>query len=161
MKTILRDHAIYFAGLFDGEGCVNICERKPHYGGPGQVTPTFRCELSLANTHHGVMLHIIEAVGGNLFKMKRLALKKNGQPRRAVWRWSAGQAESHHILTQIVPFLIVKRKQASLALTYWDSINQLRRQSHPGRIGKLRTSPEEIESRRQFVCQMQALNHPK
>jgi len=162
LKGIRRDTAIYFAGLFDGEGCVNICERSARYGGPGQVTPTFRCELSLSNTHHGVMLHITQTIGGNLYKQKRAGeFKKNGEPRRPLWRWGAGQAESQHILTHILPFLIIKRQQALLALAYWESINKLRRQPHPGKIGKLRLSPEEIESRRQFVQQMQTLNHPK
>jgi len=162
LKAISRDHAIYFAGLFDGEGCVNICERHPRYGGPGQVTPTFRCELSLSNTHRGVIEHLVATMGGCLFKQNRVGeLKKNGQQRRPIWRWGAGQAESQYILFHVLPFLIVKRQQALLAMAFWESINKLRRQPHPGRIGRLRLSPEEIESRRQFVKQMQTLNHPK
>lgn len=161
LKPIAREAAIYFAGLFDGEGCVNICERHPRHGGPGQRTPIFKCELSLSNTHHGAMLHVLSVIGGNLFKSTRNPPKKDGHPRRIVWRWGAGPAESIHILHHIVPFLIIKRQQGLLAFEFYKSINELRRQPHPGRLGKLRLSPEEVASRRQFVQKMQALNHPK
>src|ERR1017187_10565944 len=160
LKRIPREAAIYFAGLFDGEGCVNICERAPKHGGPGQVTPTFRCELSVSNSHHGVMLHVQQAIGGNLFKCVKNVPKKNGQPRRIIWRWGACQKESAHILSYILPFLIVKRDQALLARQYYDWISKFQHQPHPGKIGKTRLSPEEIECRRQFVRKMQALNHP-
>jgi hypothetical protein len=161
LKTILHDDAIYFAGLFDGEGCVNICERPAHSGGPGQVTPTFRCELSLANTHHGVLVHLTRTIGGIIFNPVRATPMKNGLPRSPCWRWSASQRESNHILQQIHPFLIVKKKQALVALEYYRAVSEFFNHPHPKRIGKLRLPPEELERRRNFLHQMQALNHRK
>lgn len=158
-KTIDRDNAIYFAGLFDGEGCVNICERPPRHAGPGQINPFFRLGLSLANTHRNVLQHIKSTCGGVLCEAKKKELRKDGKPVRKQWRWSASQRESFYILQQILPFLIVKRDQAALAIEFYKSISEYVHRPHPGNLGCPLQTPAEIKRRREFVKRMQTLNH--
>ena len=159
VKPIDRDTSIYLAGLFDGEGCVNICEREPRHGGPGSITPFFRSAISLTNTHHGVLLHIKTICGGALSAAKRQRVRKDGRLCKKQWRWSAGPRESVHILRHIVPFLIIKREQALLPIKFHKSNMKFNNLPHPGVVGKLRISQEEIERRREFVRRMQVLNH--
>jgi hypothetical protein len=154
LHPIERDAAIYFAGLFDGEGCVCLAEYHPRYGGKGQVSPYFRAQMSVSNTHHGVLLHIQRTIGGIIGKPVH-----RGKPRRPLWRWSAASRESAHIIRHILPFLVIKKQQALLLLEFHESVQDYIHLPHPGNLGCPQQTPAEIERRRRYLKRMQALNH--
>jgi LAGLIDADG-like domain len=88
----------YFAGFFDGEGCIS-----------GDKKHSLR--LALVNTDKRILEYFKSRYGGNI----RQFVRHDGWS--ACWIWELGdmrQIES--ILLQLLPYLIVKREQAKVAL---------------------------------------------
>ena len=96
---------IYFAGFFDGEGCISIARQKKKWGNPDQ--PYFhRLRINLAQKDPSVLKQVYDIVGGSLHC-------SNG-----VWKWYADDASAVEFLKSITPFLRIKQKQALLALEF-------------------------------------------
>lgn len=161
LKEIAVHDAIYFAGFFDGEGCVGIYLRPIKHSGRGAVSPQYFLSISIANTNFEVLSHIRETCGGVIGNPQIHRPKKDGNPRKHLWRWSAQSRESFHILSAVFPFLIVKREQAAVALEYQTTILEYANRPHPGRLGQNRLEPEEIKRRREFALHMKALKSRK
>lgn len=97
----------YIAGLFDGEGSINIVRRAGRNG---------RCilMLHLGNTHKPIVDWLRLKLQGNVVK---------GSPKRDPrwkdhWIWSAAQTRAGTILEHMFPFLIIKKAAADLALLF-------------------------------------------
>jgi len=157
LKEIAREDAIYFAGLFDGEGCVGLWERDIKHSGIGRKTPYFSIDLSVSNTNVEVLEHIRRTIGGSLGTSNSYKLMKNGKPRRKLHRWAAQSNESYHILKAAAPFLIVKREQALLAMEFHETTRAFLNLPHPGVYGKLPISDAEVQRRRSYVQRMKAM----
>jgi len=98
----------YLAGLFDGEGCIVVSKykRKDRDG-----SKDYYClRLKVANKNYEVIDLYREVFGyGSVYQDKR----------SDVWEWSlTSSGKIKEILTTLLPFLIVKRKQAVEALTF-------------------------------------------
>lgn len=137
----------YAAGLFDGEGCVQLYMRPSTYSGPKRVDNAFRANLSLSSVDPAPILWLRERWGGSLRVY-------DGPSRRA-----AGHRPLHALqLTgkvaerfgrDIYPFLITKREQMELWLEARGMTYE--RGHNPG------ISAEELEIRRDLVAQIAAL----
>lgn len=100
-----RDDLIYFAGFFDGEGCISIARQKKTWGNKAQ--PYFhRLRINLAQKDPAILKELYDIVGGTLHC-------SNG-----VWKWYADDASAVAFLASLAPFLRVKRVQAELALEF-------------------------------------------
>lgn len=137
----------YVAGLFDGEGCINICTSNPSKG----QTRT-RLRASIGNTHREVLLLIQSVFGGSI-----RVLKGHHKP-VYVLHWDGGNAIS--FLSSVAPYLIIKSDQASLAAEYWKHTHD------PGRMakridrrGRLQTAKSQqcLEMEQAFKERMHAL----
>ena len=53
----------YFAGLFDGEGCINVSEVKPK---PGRRSPTFQILAQVSMTDRRSLNLLLKSFGGTL-----------------------------------------------------------------------------------------------
>lgn len=104
----------YIAGFFDGEGYIQIAKRSPG----GHSRSPYSLVVSMANTHRGVIDEIAKVTGGKV-------LFHNGIKR--------GKAHPHYRLTfytlqalaflkAIQPYLIIKREEADLAISFYDCI---------------------------------------
>lgn len=156
LMVITDESALYFAGFFDGEGCVGLYERLAKHCG-NALTPNISIGLSIANTNVEVLKHIHRTIGGHRPEKGHVKPTMNGSPGKKLFRWAAQSRESYHILKRVLPYLIVKREQALLAIEFHESILYFKSQPHPGTIGKPRLTDSEMERRRDYVRRMKLL----
>lgn len=100
---------IYFAGLFDGEGCISINKivgEKQGYKRPG-----FQLRLSITNTNKEVLEEVQKKFGGKLYTRNR----KNS---RTYYDWVVVSKQCIEVLESLKPYLIIKKRQAEIALEF-------------------------------------------
>lgn len=114
----------YFAGLFDGEGCISIDKDYK-----GKVYLTLSCRVAMTNLW--VLQALKFAFGGSVRSVKK---QKNHWKQAWIWRVSAQLALS--FLEQILPYLKLKKPEAEIAIKF--------ARAKMGRQGKRRLSDEQI-----------------
>ncbi len=132
----------YFAGLFDGEGCVNIVEVKPK---PGRHSPTFQTLAQVSMTDRRSLDLLIGSFGGRI----RLSTKEGSRP---IWVWRAYHKNAKKFLEDVLPYLVVKKHQAELLIELEERVL--------GRGMQKRLSTEEIERQRRLKEEVCANNGP-
>lgn len=98
------DEDAYFAGLFDGEGSVLIIHQT-------RQNRFYQLDVKLGNTYTEVVEALQRRYGGSIHK----TILKSGKPYHT-WRLRSGKAAD--FLIKVLPFLIIKRAQAELGLTF-------------------------------------------
>ena len=93
--NLTEEGKAYIAGLFDGEGCVNINIRRG--GKKAELT------VAITNLHVGVLKYVQSHFGGRLSNVGN----KKATPD---WRCESNKAVS--FLKVILPYLIIKKEQA-------------------------------------------------
>lgn len=92
---ITRDNALWFAGLFEGEGCLSTSKNR------GWV-------ISLRMTDHDIMVKIQTLFGGPLYFDQRSAKHPN---LKDCWSWQLSkQAHIYAIVAAIYPFMGTRRQ---------------------------------------------------
>jgi hypothetical protein len=112
----------YAAGFFDGEGSINIRN-------PGSSAKSTGCALAIhvAQASEASLIWLQQRWGGGVRLTKR---------ERPIWEWCLGSRSACLFLQDLLPFLIVKREQAVIAIDF---------QSHKRNTGR-RRDPEAITS---------------
>lgn len=102
----------YVAGLFDGEGCVNIYQTKKY------VDNRIGYELTIAifNSHKEVIELLQENFGGCVQKRERGLGRNENWKIGYSWKLSCNQAKN--LLEKLLPFLIIKKEQAKIAVEF-------------------------------------------
>ena len=118
----------YLAGLFDGEGCIDVQRCYPKEG-KGRLYVRPRVRLCMADSSRPLMVLLHKAFGGNITTRK--AKKKNQQDSWSL-EWLNGEAMKT-LLGTMLPHLILKVEQAKLALWWLD--NATGRSSQVGFMG--------------------------
>lgn len=137
-----RDDRIWFAGFFDGEGCVHI--RNPIPSQPGWVLT-----MSLANSGIDALRYAHSVMGGGLTDRPRQKAHYRDQ-----MRWSTSCDDALAVLLAIRPFLRVKHLQADLGIEFQERVRS-------DRFGHRHEMPEsEKEWRRAQSEKMSRLNRP-
>ena len=96
----------YVAGFFDGDGWVTVSEVKGYLReGSTRHTPSFRAAVGFANNHRGVLEQIGKKFGGTIYRR---------EPRFYVLNIRGDNRK--RILKAMMPHLVVKQRQAGLAL---------------------------------------------
>lgn len=99
----------WFAGFFDGEGCVSL-HRKLRRNG----TPCYELLVQVAGTHFPTLdrLSAIWHFGG-------IRLPKFANPDwKPCWHWLVYGNKALHLLECIYPYLVTKKDDASLGITF-------------------------------------------
>lgn len=97
-----KDDLVYMAGIIDGEGC--ITSSGVNSRGNGRVW------MSIVNTDMRLMSWIQSTFGGSICERKH-------QPgRKIAYQWTLTGVKQQELLGQIIPYLKLKRGQASLAV---------------------------------------------
>lgn len=118
----------YLAGLFDGEGCIDVQTMYPKAGqGRLYVRPRVRLCMSASAKPLMGALHVV--FGGHFVHRKSTA--KNQQDSWSL-EWLNGDA-IRELLRAILPHLILKAEQAKLALWWLDTASG--RQTKAGYVG--------------------------
>lgn len=105
--------AAYLAGIIDGEGCITIMRRKHVERGE---RPRYTLEVVVINTDYSLIEWLQARFGGNVLK-RNLRSKKWAD----TWRWRTSNLHSEAILRRVRPFLIIKARQADVALRFRDT----------------------------------------
>ena len=134
----------YLAGLFDGEGSVNIFKSS---GQNGSITPRYFVEISIGNTHKGVLQWVLENFGGRLTH-NGVQYTPNSHK---TWRWRASTQEASSILVALLPYLIVKKEQALLAIEFQERVTAFKACQHNP------LTSEEIDWREQQRIQLSTM----
>jgi len=94
----------YAAGIIDGEGCIHIARTK----NPQMVGGIVYFLLVRVGTTDGVIpQHLLSIFGGSIVNRHR---------RQQVWQATGAHAEA--VLLAVLPYLVLKKPQAELALEF-------------------------------------------
>ena len=129
---------IYFAGLFDGEGCIYIKSPSPSEG-----SHKYQLIVTLANTHRGIIEHLHDSYGGTV---QTHGNENNRQRICACYTLKLPSRRAARFLQDISPWLRIKRQEADLALEF---------QNHMS--ARLPLNSETIKYRQSCMKQMKAL----
>lgn len=102
----------YIAGFFDGEGSVYVSQGRALKRGGKQY---FLC-ASLNNTNKPVLVAMRRLVGGALSYTAQTETKKG------VWRLRLYSLEAANLLRAMLPYLVIKQRQARLAIQFQEQI---------------------------------------
>lgn len=102
----------YLAGFFDGECCISIIKST----GDRSVRPLF----SVSNTNEEVMIHI-----GNIMPFDvHISSRKRNENQKRIFEITVHSYKLRWLLTELLPFLIVKKEQAKLAIELQTQIDR-------------------------------------
>ena len=156
-KPLSTEDAIYFAGLFDGEGTI-VIEKLSHLRAsrPGGRTPQYNLRIAMSNTNFDLMRWVKATFGGSLCQ-SRWAGRSKAKADALKWSTSCGNAA--YILGRILPYLKAKRTEAELGLAFnaYASSNICPRMPHKGIHGTLPVSIQILETKESYRLQMRAL----
>lgn len=97
----------YLAGFFDGEGCININD--------GYDTSYYLLHVSVSNTQRKALEPYEQFFGGSIGKPRKNGISPNAKP---IHKWSIDSAIAEEFIEEIIPYLILKKPQAELALYF-------------------------------------------
>ena len=124
----------YLAGILDGEGGINI-----NYSGP--TRDCYRMRVYVVNTDLRLIKWLKSKFGGYIYRRKT----KEGY--KTKWEWYHYDDKSTELLKECMPYLIVKKEQAELAIAFRDTVNN-----------EHKLSEETKSLRKSFHTQMKSLN---
>lgn len=124
----------YAAGLIDGEGCIGIYYNK--------IKHVYQLRISVEMVDHVGIDYLLKLFGGSYY------YKEPKIPRREHHTWMIFSSKAEEVLTQLLPFLLVKKQQALTALTCkWIGFN-----------GRNFPSEDDLTKREQASIKMRELN---
>ena len=114
----------YIAGLFDGEGCVQVkryTEKKKKHKGPGyRTTKVWRVNMEIAMTDESVIywVHDILKVGSVRVKPRK-GLRKDGTKYLMQWKWRCTFRDCYYVCKLIWPDAKVKLSKIEQVIDYY------------------------------------------
>ena len=107
----------YLAGMVDGEGCISIWRtraRNTNYATNKITYGSFNCRIQIYNTSEALMKWLIANFGGSYNTRTNV-----GEKHKISYNWRPkGANNTKKMLLGILPYLVIKREQATLALEY-------------------------------------------
>ncbi len=105
----------YMAGIVDGEGSIFISKQKRK---ENRVGYRFYPILVITNTHKGVLDYFVEKTGlGKVFERKEQE-KPYFKTAKVAYRWDIKHTQVGTLLKKLLPYLVIKRKQAENVLAF-------------------------------------------
>lgn len=132
-KTQKTDWA-YMAGIMDGEGSFSISKVTNHTES-GKPYFAYDCKILVGNTSVVLMKWLVEHFGGvyrvassHLSKIagtdKAIAKSWSGSNFKTCYRWTCeGYRKQQEFLLAVIPYLVIKREQAIVALEWTRMVN--------------------------------------
>ena len=124
---ISNTDAAYIAGLFDGEGCVQVKrykEKKKKHKGPGYRTANcVRISMEIAMTDQDVIQWVHETLGcGTVVKKPRKGLRKDGTKYLMQYKWRCTFRDAFHVCCLIWPWAHTKLPKINQILEHYSNI---------------------------------------
>ena len=132
----------YMAGILDGEGHFSMYfhERFNRH----HVT------VGVMNTSRDLIDWLVNNFGGYVYEHKPKSHKPHWKP---CWEWRMKVQEIPGRLPPILPYLVIKRRQAELAISFRETINPSA--NNPRKKG---VSPEILALRHKIMDELKSLN---
>ena len=99
-----KDDLLYLAGIVDGEGCVSVTY--------GTKSGHERIRLTVSNSDRHLIDWLTSRIGGSVSKNKT---KRNRKP---AYHWEIYANKAFIVLTLLLPYLKLKKRQAELCLQF-------------------------------------------
>ena len=125
--TVTNEQAAYMAGALDGEGHIGL-RRQASDPAVGRQSPKFQFVITVANTNKQWLETLASWFGGHVYKMNEAS-----ETLRVSYSLRFRAAESRALLTTVMPYLLMKRRQAELILRYFEIAVRRRESNLPGR----------------------------
>ena len=154
--TLTKTQAAYIAAILDGEGMITI-RRSVR-------APSTLMHSPNANASYGVVV-VVSNTAEPLISWLRTTTKMgyvfctNYKPtmHKPIHVWRLRNHETLSIIPQVLPYLIIKRRQAEIALAFCDKPDFRRRRGHKGR-GIPTLPPAEVARREALYRESRQLN---
>ena len=104
---------VYFAGFFDGEGCIAISRQSHQY--KGQPSQHYRLEVVVGSTNHWIIELMKFQFGGAVYCDRRDNHPKSHRP---FWRWMICSNKAVIFLQEMLPYLKLKKAEAEIAIKW-------------------------------------------
>ena len=112
MKELSETDLSYLAGFFDGDGCINISKSHPKHS----KSPRHVLQVILAQANRPFLQMWAERTGiGKLYQFKSQTKLNN---RQEMWHWRMTGQQAEDLLRLLMPFLLIKRAQADIAIEF-------------------------------------------
>jgi len=139
----------YLAGVIDSDGCIAVSkmhEGMKSYSNFRYKNPRYVLTLNITNTSEELMEWLLREFGGNC-----KARRKEKAHHKITYGWHYNNGKAAEILKLVEPYLIVRKKQAQLAI---DLISGWKTEFGRGALLK----PDEVERREKAYLEMKRLN---
>jgi len=120
----------YIAGLFDGEGSINIKrgieKKKRHKGKPGyRFSNSIRISMEITMTDKSVLIWLHEVLGVGTLKPKTVrGLRKDGTPYLKQYKWRCVFRDAYHVCCLIWPFAHTKLPKIQQVIEHYSTQNR-------------------------------------
>lgn len=139
---------VWASGLIDGEGCVFIRKNEPTATSKHKNT-IFDLGIKVTMTDFRTVEKLKEIFGvGHLTKQDKTKMVNH----KNVLSWTCYSDQAEKVLRSIYPFVLTKREQVYLGLTFQQDCEKMQR-------GQRRTDIGEVEKRRSYYNLMRDLKH--
>jgi len=118
----------YLAGILDGEGCITFNKSTWHIS-PGSPHPAFHLRVRMATTSDALRKWLMKKFPNRLYQRKMIPVNNQGvHSRRVCYEFIvSGSNLSKVFLKAVLPYLIIKKKQAELMLRGYLHLSQPKR----------------------------------
>ena len=138
-----REIIIWAAGFFDGEGSITI-QKANGYNLQVNIVGSNLSALNIFKEYWGGKINIMNRIGDEIgktgYKVRHTAYQLS---------FNHGDKETKQLLQDLLPYLVVKKELAELALEYLEGIRQFLRY-RPTRGRGIRMSRREIKYREEM-----------
>lgn len=159
IKKISKTDLAYAAGLVDGEGCIKIYKTMPEVL-KDRKSPRYNLQVQLDSTCADIIYWLQDRFGGKIYLHKRNKNCKSTANSRDILRWYLFQNSTRLFLPQILPYLIIKKRHAVVAMEflncgyadptkekYYEKLMVINRRGLLAEQPKLRTTTEKLEKK--------------
>jgi hypothetical protein len=104
--------AAWLAGLIDGEGCISIWRERREGNRSGF---RYYAMVHIANTNRGLLDAIAKVIPGEVYLKDARKKLANHKP---LFMFAVSRRALSPVLTRIAPFLVIKKRQAEIAMQF-------------------------------------------
>jgi len=121
------EEAAYIAGLFDGEGSINIKrgieKKKKHKNKLGyRLSNSMRISMEITMTDKSVLIWVHEVLGVGTLKPKIVrGLRKDGTPYLKQYKWRCVFRDAYLVSCALFPYAHVKLDKIQKVIDYYAS----------------------------------------
>lgn len=102
----------YFAGIFDGEGCIFLSPQNNALKNHHQQHLTFTMRAQIVSTNEWICQQFRFSFGGVI------SIDRQEGNHKIAYRWVITAKNAMNFLTALMPYLNLKRPQATLAIQF-------------------------------------------